>query len=868
MKNIKFTFKSKKFLIIFSFFLLFFLFFSSKNILASNPDIFGTSEIDKNLLLESGDPRAMATRVINIFLGLLSIIAVSLVIYSGFIWMTSEGNEEKISKAKSLLKNASIGLAIILSAWGITLFVLSRLSDATQGGEDITTSSGTSFQLGTGALGNCSVESVYPQPDQKLVARNSVIMINFKEEVDLDSLSSANVSICEESLFDKDKKKCSKPVTFKVTTNDKKTFILSPETLLGNENGLSNYIVYFSSNVLKADKSASIFSTCSTDFFAWGFEVSNFLDLTPPKIENIFPQSDNLKDNVDVDQSTELKFSTAFLTVISQPKVFESATVLFINPSAPGQKAEVDPNYDGEYTQFSVVIDVNKTKAQLRSGGVSLGAFDIANNEVIFTNYFKLTLKPDFVAGESLNVKIKKRILADNITIGNSVYTFVSSETSGYNIQSTNNPVQVAQEIVKALSSHPNVIASNSSAIVNLTAKVGGLAGNNIVLSSSNENNISVNGFSGGMDKIDVISINDKKDKPMNSVVQISFNEVINPLFVSGSSDEVKNYIRVVNSSSGAKNNNQDCVNDKDCKSFKCQNLKCSKNQLSGNFIISADYKTVEFRTDNECGVNGCGEKIYCLPAESNIKVELVTASLFNCEDRDSYCSNKSPFSSCVNNICTDSKNSKRYPLSDLSLMNGIMDSASNSFDGNSDGYSFGPTTYFNKNNPNPLTGDNFTWSFWINNKIETDPPVITSIFPDIKATSASLISPIKIDFNKLMMNSTLKTGEVEMKNDNKSIFHRLINLISGQLVGYWISSENNDVDPLDGELDKTTAYVNHIQFFEGADYKSQAGSGVKDIYQNCFKPSSGPGIDSGNCIATPIFPFCCDGISSQNPCE
>ena len=54
--------------------------------------------------------------IISIFLGLLGVIFLVLVIYAGFLWMTSQGSEEKIKTAKNILKNATIGLVITLAA--------------------------------------------------------------------------------------------------------------------------------------------------------------------------------------------------------------------------------------------------------------------------------------------------------------------------------------------------------------------------------------------------------------------------------------------------------------------------------------------------------------------------------------------------------------------------------------------------------------------------------------------------------------------------------------------------------------------------------------------------------------------------------
>lgn len=66
--------------------------------------------------------------VVSAFLGLLGIIFLVLIIYSGFNWMTAQGDEEKVSLAKNTLSRAVIGLIIILAAYSITYFVFTSLS--------------------------------------------------------------------------------------------------------------------------------------------------------------------------------------------------------------------------------------------------------------------------------------------------------------------------------------------------------------------------------------------------------------------------------------------------------------------------------------------------------------------------------------------------------------------------------------------------------------------------------------------------------------------------------------------------------------------------------------------------------------------
>jgi cytochrome bd-type quinol oxidase subunit 2 len=72
--------------------------------------------------------------VIEAFLTLLAIIFVILVLIAGYKWMTASGNEEKVKEAKTQLRHAIIGLAIIIMAYAITHFIFQALGDVTGGG--------------------------------------------------------------------------------------------------------------------------------------------------------------------------------------------------------------------------------------------------------------------------------------------------------------------------------------------------------------------------------------------------------------------------------------------------------------------------------------------------------------------------------------------------------------------------------------------------------------------------------------------------------------------------------------------------------------------------------------------------------------
>jgi len=73
--------------------------------------------------LGARDIRLTAALIIGYSLSVLGIIFIVLMTYAGFLWMTAGGEEEKITKARKLIFNSIIALAIVLAAFGITVFV-------------------------------------------------------------------------------------------------------------------------------------------------------------------------------------------------------------------------------------------------------------------------------------------------------------------------------------------------------------------------------------------------------------------------------------------------------------------------------------------------------------------------------------------------------------------------------------------------------------------------------------------------------------------------------------------------------------------------------------------------------------------------
>jgi hypothetical protein len=147
----------------------------------------GLEPVGPALGLPTTDVRLVVARIIRVALGLLGIVALVLIIYAGFVWMTAGGEEEKISQAKKIMVNAAIGLAIILSSYAIASFVISKLVGAT------TDSGGVGGGPGGGGgnpyfpAGIFYVDSL-PSGGQ-LCIRNVHLAVTFNLQVDIATLN-------------------------------------------------------------------------------------------------------------------------------------------------------------------------------------------------------------------------------------------------------------------------------------------------------------------------------------------------------------------------------------------------------------------------------------------------------------------------------------------------------------------------------------------------------------------------------------------------------------------------------------------------------------------------------------------------------
>ncbi|MBU4375314.1 hypothetical protein KKH38_02330, partial [Patescibacteria group bacterium] len=161
------------------------VFLLPNSVLAQNNIDIGM-EYGNQLGLGSEDPRIIIVKIIRILLGFLGLIAVSFIMYAGWLWMTSEGDEQKIRKAKDTLKSAIIGLVIMLASFAIVSFILQQMQGALGGiGPG---GAPPDLRVGINALGGGIIEAHYPSRNQTGVPRNTKIAITFKEPMMLNTI--------------------------------------------------------------------------------------------------------------------------------------------------------------------------------------------------------------------------------------------------------------------------------------------------------------------------------------------------------------------------------------------------------------------------------------------------------------------------------------------------------------------------------------------------------------------------------------------------------------------------------------------------------------------------------------------------------
>ena len=78
--------------------------------------------------LSTPTPEFIAGRIVQLILSFIGVLFLAFMIYAGVTWMTAQGDEKKVEKAKDLLTESIVGLIISLAAYAISYFIIQYFS--------------------------------------------------------------------------------------------------------------------------------------------------------------------------------------------------------------------------------------------------------------------------------------------------------------------------------------------------------------------------------------------------------------------------------------------------------------------------------------------------------------------------------------------------------------------------------------------------------------------------------------------------------------------------------------------------------------------------------------------------------------------
>ena len=352
-------------------------------------------------------------------------------------------------------------------------------------------------------------------------------------------------------------------------------------------------------------------------------------------------------------------------------------------------------------------------------------------------------------------------------------------------------------------------------------------------------------------------------DQPRNVIVQVNFNEAVDPTVTTGAITAVEaaasptggfRHLGVTQGDRracrGGTSAGQACTGDAQCAGG---GTCVSTPHVAGTFAISNQYRTVEFTTDAPCGLNSCGGTVYCLPGDAVLRSLVEAARL-------------------------EAGGPSGIPFS------GVMDAAGNPLDGNENTRAEGPgasgTRRFDRGGTaveNTGVSDSVQWQFATNDTIDLTAPEVLEVKQYRKdddtgvtyggATSlagvenVSLVKPVEILFSRIM-SGNVASGIALSEDAGCSA------TTGTGCLWYMTFGDHEDTGrDTDDAIDATRATVNHAAFrdvqagagFDVPQYRVRVDSSVKDVYQNCM-------FTVTNAAADPPTPLPADQWGPRGP--
>ncbi|MCX6782297.1 MAG: pilin [Candidatus Magasanikbacteria bacterium] len=332
------------------------------------------------------------------------------------------------------------------------------------------------------------------------------------------------------------------------------------------------------------------------------------------------------------------------------------------------------------------------------------------------------------------------------------------------------------------------------------------------------------------------------KDEYKNTVIQISFNEAMDPIGIQGdfATSTAEGQYFLQNGFIYLKNNNS--------------------TRPVGSFNLVNNYQTLEFTPRTWCGVNACGGPIYCMPV---------------CDKAGATCK-RDDYELLLRAAATLSTSSfESQPFT------GVADICGNALDGNKDG----------KIDTAPLTepvfdnqkhADNYWWEFGLVDEMDLIPPVISQTVPGPEAPEVVGDYEWSMWFDKRMRIDpmyTIDIGESPTPDERCACFTQTSSGVCMALPDNQCISDllwkapfvtfATDTPPF------TKTNMRHGPFLDGRlqYYLPLVSSAVEDAHFNCLFPGQGPVkvpyvTDKASSFCDPANPLtCCINSSDKTFC-
>lgn len=319
-----------------------------------------------------------------------------------------------------------------------------------------------------------------------------------------------------------------------------------------------------------------------------------------------------------------------------------------------------------------------------------------------------------------------------------------------------------------------------------------------------------------------------KPDRPRNSMVQVNFDEPVLPMVTSG-----KMRIAAPADTSSPRPTRGGAL---EPGSLRTMPIQVGSDFIAGEWQLGNQYQSAEFVSADLCGRNSCGQDVFCLPARSNIMLQVLAATLAQPNSAD--------------------------PAS-AGRFDGIEDIAGNSLDGNGNGRAQGPGGFYDRNAVPPsaaVPGDSVQSAFFTGQEILLGSALMEDTEPDTTRGTPTpgvpLTMPIQMSFDRAMALTTLSSRTLSFSGAEKAT--------GGFWDTWWTVKGKNDEGTAVHPYGSALGQIEHGGLWKETDYISAATSAVRDLYQNCYYPGKGRGIQPDNdvCDPTGSAPYCCNGVA------